>query len=242
MVECQFKFKILTVLNAQESSLFQNGDEPYFIFFGFRSRFRVLDSTRVFWSGYLDDQWARGSRKGSSRNIPREMGIVTFENVLPVSEGQLVRGVLPEVIGVVGIAMESDGTRFETIHAVMRDVQHAIFEEVHSLIEEGTIQMDDPCPGIIQSLTTLQKRLNMSPRESLEAFPASRAKTDDLVGIQARLYLAGDDTVKAALPELEIIETKNINLDFTGSGADYRVSGFMEIVPEQSTEPHPVSS
>lgn len=242
MFECQFKFKILTVLSAQESSLFQNGDEPYFIFFGFRSRFRVLDSTRVFWSGYLNDQWARGSRKGSSRNIPREMGIVSFDRVLPVSDVQLMRGVLPEVIGVVGIAMESDGTQFERIHEVMRDVQHAIFVEVHSLVEEGTVKMDDPGPDIIRSLTTLQDRLNMSTRESLASFLTSRSKTDDLVGIQSRLYLAGDQTVKAALPELEIIETKNINLDFSGSGADYRVSGFMEIVPEQNHEPHPVGS
>lgn len=241
MFECQFKFKVLTVLNAQESSLFQNGDEPYFIFFGLRSRFRVLDSTRVFWSGYLNDQWARGSRKGSSRNIPREMGIVTFADVLPVSDSKLVRG-LPEVIGVVGIAMESDGAQFETIHEVMKDVLHAIFEEVHSQVEEGTVKMDDPRPGIIQSLMTLQDRLNMTTRESLKAFLTSRSKTDDLIGIQARLYLAGDHTVKAAMPELEIIETKNIHMDFSGSGASYRVSGFMEIVPEQNTEPHPVGS
>lgn len=237
MFECKFKFKILTVLKAQETGLLQNGDEPYFVFFGLRSRFGVPDSTRVFWSGYLNDHWARGSHDGSSRNIPRQMGILTFPEVMPVNNLQLLGGSLPEVIGVVGIAMESDGTEFEVFRNVMRHVHDAIHEAVGRQVEETEIKMDDPYLDIINAVTSLQDRLNMTTREKINSLLNKRFKTDDLIAAQARICLAGDQEVKSRMPELEILETKNIHMDFSGKNAIYRVSGFMEIVPEQIAEP-----
>jgi hypothetical protein len=236
MFECKFRFKILTVLKAQESHRFQNGDEPYFVFFGLRSRFRVLDSTRVFWSGYLNDHWTRGSREGSSRKIPGKMGVLTFPDVMPVDDKQLLGGTLPEVIGVVGIAMESDGTEFETFRRVMRHIHDAIHGEICRQVEEAEIKMDDPHPDIIRAIITLKDSLNMMTRERIKAFLSTRIKTDDLIGVQARICLAGDHTVKSRMPGLEILETKNIHMDFSGNGASYRVSGFMDIAPEQSTD------
>jgi hypothetical protein len=164
------------------------------------------------------------------------MGILTFPEVMPVTDAQLLGGILPEVIGVVGIAMESDGTQFETFRKVMRHIHDAIHEEVCRQVEEAEIRMDDPHPYIIKAITTLQDSLSMTTRERINAFLNTRIKTDDLIAVQARICLAGDHMMQSRMPELEILETKNIHMDFSGNGASYRVSGFMDIAPEQSTD------
>jgi len=237
MFDCKFKFKILTVLHAQERGLFQNGDEPYFVFFGLRSRFHILDSSRIFWSGYINDHWAKGTRDGSSRNIPAHMGLLTFPDVNLVSNTQLLSGLLPEVIGVVGIAMESDATASSTVMKLMRKVHDAIHAEADKLIERAEIRMDDPHPDIVRSIIALQDNLTLKTREEIKSFIGSHNFTDDLISVQARICVAGDKSVHAWMPELEMLETKNIHMDFTGNGASYRASGFLDMVPDLITEP-----
>ncbi|HYU86635.1 MAG TPA: hypothetical protein VEK80_17660 [Kribbellaceae bacterium] len=50
----------LHILDADEDGFASDGDEPYLVAVGFRSRFRTPGSTQVFWGEMLDDKWANG--------------------------------------------------------------------------------------------------------------------------------------------------------------------------------------
>ena len=67
----QFNFHTFKADQVQEDGLFSDGDEPYLVFIGFRSKFRTPGSTQAFWSGYLEDDWANGIESG-------EQGLISF--------------------------------------------------------------------------------------------------------------------------------------------------------------------
>jgi len=73
----QIQLEHLRVVQAQEHGLFSNGDEPYFVVIGFRSRFKTPNSTSTTWSGYLTEL---GDHMNSSNetDIPPEMGKIDF--------------------------------------------------------------------------------------------------------------------------------------------------------------------
>lgn len=237
MFQCSFKFKSLTVLDAQEESWYSNGDEPYFVFFGLRSRFKIPGSTNVFWSGYLNDDWAKGSRDNSTRTIPSQMGIVTFPNVTLISKTQLLSGIIPEVVGIVGIAMESDATAFSTIRTLMGRVQSAIYAEMKRLIEDGNINLLNPGPDIDRAVVNLRNSLALTTREKIKLFFSSWTDPDDLIGTQAQMFVAGDQSMKTFLPSLNYLEAKNLQMNFVGDGASYRASGVLEMVAQLTAAP-----
>lgn len=237
MFQCNFKFKSLTVLDAQEESWYSNGDEPYFVFFGLRSRFKIPGSTNVFWGGYLNDDWAKGVRDNSTRTIPSQMGVVTFPNVTLISKAQFQSGIIPEVVGIVGVAMESDATAFSTIRTLMGKVQNAIYAEMKRLIEDGNINLLNPGPDIDQAITNVRNSLTFTTRDKIKLFFGSWADPDDLIGTQAQVFIAGDQSLKTFLPNLNYLEAKNLQMNFTGDGASYRVTGILEMVAQLAAAP-----
>jgi hypothetical protein len=94
----QIKFNDFTVLDSQEDGLLSDGDEPYFIFFGFRSRPKTAGSTHVFWGGELK-QWSEGLGDGAKRNLPMKVGTLNFPNVVIPSVSETLGGVMPEILG-----------------------------------------------------------------------------------------------------------------------------------------------
>src|SRR5687768_2207674 len=105
----------LVVHDADEDDFFSDGDEPYFVTMGVRSRLGVPGTTEVFWSGVLDDDWANGIDDGGAAGIPSSMGRLDFPGVETPGVAELIGGARPEVIGAVIVAIESDATPFDAI-------------------------------------------------------------------------------------------------------------------------------
>lgn len=227
----QIKFHTLKVGDAQEESLFSNGDEPYFVFFGFRSRIKTSGSTQAFWSNFLDDDWADGVDDGAQKAIPAQMGTLTFPNVIQVNANEVLSGTqMPEVVGFVAIAIESDGTPFGSIRSLMNDVRNAISVQVKKLVEDGQLDPKNPGPAIQRAIQEVQNSLNLSTWEKIKLFLVSFTDPDDVIGIQAKVLLAGDPSLKPFVAA-EFLEEKELQLTFSSDGATYQASGSITIIP-----------
>lgn len=225
------KFHTLKVSDAQEESLVSNGDEPYFIFFGLRSRPNTPGSTAVFWNNYLNDDWADGVDDGAQKPIPWQMGTLDFPDViLPTANEVLSSGKMPEILGFIGIAIESDATPFSSIRALMNDVRDAIFVQVKKLVEDGQLDPNNPGSAIQEAIQDVQSSLNLSTWEKIKLFLSSFADPDDVIGIQAKMLVAGDPSLKPFVAA-EFLEQKELQLTFSGDGATYQVFGSIEMEP-----------
>lgn len=97
-------------LDAGEDSFLSDGDEPYLVAIGFRSQFRTPGSTKVLWGGILHDDWADGIDTGGTAAIPADTGVLAFPGVDRPTREQMLAGKMPEIVGALVIAMESDAT------------------------------------------------------------------------------------------------------------------------------------
>ncbi len=116
----------LHVLDADEEGIFSDGDEPYLVAIGFRSKFQTPGSTQVTWRGMLDDEWAEGADDNETFPIPERMGVITFPGVEEIGKISAALGRKPELIGAFVAAFESDATPFRDIRAAIKDVLAAL--------------------------------------------------------------------------------------------------------------------
>jgi hypothetical protein len=229
----RFNFHTLEVVKAQEDGILSDGDEPYFVFIGFRSKFRVPGSTQAFWSSYLEDDWANGVDSGDTRAIPQQMGVLTFPNVNLLSATDILNGAqFPEIVGFIGISLESDATPFGEIRDLMNKVRDASFQEIKRLIEDGQIDLANPAQSIQQATQNIQNSLQLTTWDKIRLFLASWTDPDDLIGIRNDFFVAGDPSLKALFSQqgvaLNFLERKALQLNFEGDDAHYRVNGTLE--------------
>jgi hypothetical protein len=158
----QIRLERLRVANANEDDAYSNGDEPYFVVFGFRSRLKTPGSTSVSWRGYLEEAWAAGVTAGGQRDIPEAMGLVHFSDVRPMTRDEFfdeldvqidwkpveledkidlevtnVDITLPrmEFVGAIAVAMESDGTPWGDVRALVESLRRSLEEDLTELME-----------------------------------------------------------------------------------------------------------
>jgi hypothetical protein len=234
----QFHFNTLKVIKAQEDSILSDGDEPYFVFIGFRSKFKVPGSTQAFWSDYLEDDWANGVDSGDVRAIPQQMGLLTFPNINILSSTDFLNSDQPlEIVGFIGISLESDATPFSEIRDLMNKVRDASFQEIKRLIEDGQIDLTNPAQSIQQATQNVQNALQLTTWEKIRLFLASWTDPDDLIGIKNGFFVAGDSSLKALFLQqgvsLDFLERKDFQLDFQGDDAHYRINGTIDTSPWQ---------
>lgn len=228
----QFDFRKLTAIKAQEEGFASDGDEPYFVFFGIRSKFQVPNSTQVFLNDYFDDEWAEGIGSGESKDIPNKMGVLTFPDVDVLSPSDVLKGQFPELIGFIGIAFESDATPFGEISDLMNKVRDAAFQEVKRLIEDGKINIQDPKTDIQQAIQNVQNAVRLTTWDKIRIGLSSFADPDELIGITNEFFIAGDSSLKSYLFQQDspfgVLESKDLQLNFQGYGAHYQVDGVLE--------------
>ncbi|HEV8239866.1 MAG TPA: hypothetical protein VGS57_10910 [Thermoanaerobaculia bacterium] len=220
----QFNFDTLTVLNADEDDFFSDGDEPYLAFLGVRSRFNTPGSTQVFWSGFLDDKWASAVEGGGTRAIPAQMGQVTFGGVERLALSQLNAGQPVEILGIVGIAFESDLTPFGTIKDLLNQVCDGIKAKVKSLVEDGNLNLKNPGPQIQQAIADAKASFQPTLAEKLGILFASAGDPDELVGLDSRLFLGVHPILQSSF-SVPLLDQAALVLDFKAPGIHYQVSG-----------------
>lgn len=222
------EFSTLHVHDADEDGWLSDGDEPYIVSIGFRSRFRTPGSTRAWWSGVLDDKWAEGVDSGQARAIPPNQGVVVFDDVDRPGVAELRGGAMPEVLGVVLVVMESDATPFHVIRVLMNRVKDAIVAQIRPLVEGGAINLVDPQPQIQQAIAAVKSGTELSTREEIALFLVSLGDPDLVVGVKAFVYAALTPIPGLALP---VLEEKPIDVDLKQRGVHYQVTGRVRTAP-----------
>lgn len=215
----------LFVHNADEDDFWSDGDEPYIVPIGFRSRFRTPNSTSVFWSGVLDDDWASGIDDGS-KAIPAGQGVLEFGGVDRPTPQQVLAGALPEIVGAIIVVFESDATPFSAIRSIVEEVRSALRTEIRRLVEEGELSLTDPQPDIERAVKNVQQATELSTGEKIALFLASFGDPDDLVGLRHLVFAAVDSSMGLPVP---VLHEHDLNLRFTPSGIDYEIRGRMSV-------------
>ncbi|HWJ66757.1 MAG TPA: hypothetical protein VNT31_08775 [Nocardioides sp.] len=216
----------LVVHNADEDDFWSNGDEPYIVPIGFRSRFRTPNSTSVSWSGVLDDDWASGIDGGESKAIPAGQGTLEFGGVERPTLQQVLGGSMPEIIGAIIVVFESDATPFSAIRSMVEEVRAALRTELRRLIEGGELSLTDPQPDIERAVKNVQQATELSTGEKIALFLQSFGDPDDLVGLRHLVFAAVDSSMGLPVP---VLQEQDLNLRFKPSGIDYEIRGRLSV-------------
>jgi len=224
----------LRVSDAQEESWFSDGDEPYFIVINFRSRFNTPNSTSVWNNDFDNDKWAKRVHDGSERNIPFSMGYSLFANVQRISLQNILAGTMPEIIGALVIAMESDSSPWGTIGDMVDDLSGAIRTELEELIEGGGLNLANPGPDIAESLQDIRDSVVPGFWEAVGMAIGAVSDPDDVIGFHLFLFAAVNNTVPVNFPPVANVTSGRLitrefvigtnPIVFRGDSADYRVT------------------
>jgi hypothetical protein len=221
------------VADAQEERFYEDGDEPYFVTIGFRSRFLTPNSTQTFWSGYVNGGYFSGLDDGAVRTLPAFMNGASFSNLNRVSLSNR-----PEVIGAITVAIENDWTSDSTIRSMMNDLQTALKPILVSLVEQGQINLADPAGSVSQAVSQLKASFEPSFWQKVGLFLGSYGNPDDVIGYHLFAFLVTGDAVSfppSTDPQvsLGVLPTSNLPLtvQFRGDGAVYNIASNIRYVP-----------
>ena len=231
----------LTVDQAQEDGLLQNGDEPYVAVIKWRVIPGTAGSASTEFIGNLDEL-ATGADDGDVLTIPSSMGAVSFPDIQWTSTQGLLQGILPELTGTVMIAMESDFTPWGTINNLMNDVEASLLTELQNQIEPLTIaDLTNPevvSAALASAAANVEATVTPSVLDSILIWLSSLGNPDDLIGVGFTVWIAAqgslgqfiESSLLGALPpgstggvwstDADAIET---SVTFSGDGAVYTV-------------------
>lgn len=216
----------LEVRNADEDDVTSDGDEPYLVTIGFRSKFKTPGSTKIMWTGHLDDDWANGIDGDESAGIPAQMGLVSFDDVERPTLKQISAGTMPEVLGAIVVCFESDATPFDAIRSKMRELEGEIRNQLVPLIEQGQLNTFDPGPQIQAAVQAVRDKVTPTTREKIAIWLSSFADPDEMIGFESLVFAAVDPSVQ--VNGVTTLDAGPLALAFITSGVDYRVSGQVE--------------
>lgn len=232
----------LTVVQAQEDGFLQNGDEPYVAVIKWRVIPGTPGSASAEFIGNLDEL-ATGADDGAVLGIPSAMGAVNFENVQSATFGQLLsNGTVPELVGTVMVAMESDLTSWGTINNLMNDVEAALQTELVNQVEPLTIaQLTDPqqiADALATAAANVEAAVTPGVWDSILLFLGSLGNPDDPIDVGFTVWIAAygslgqliDNSLVSALPSgasggvwWNNTDPITTTMRFSGDGAIYDV-------------------
>jgi hypothetical protein len=240
---CALDFDQMYAADAQEDGLVSDGDEPYLMIFPFRVTVATYGTAEVSWGGALfeiDDH----VYDGDLLTIPDSMGRITLPSVERVEADSYFAGQrmwlphdMPEAVGAVIVAMESDASSWSQVDSLAEDVRDAIEVALQDHVEDldltELISAQDPEAWI-------QSRANAAMADVTDAvvptgwdafsyWASSYTDPDDLIDVQVVFHLAGDpglsseDRTMGILRELAFTSTSELR--FSGDGATYGLRG-----------------
>ena len=240
---CIYNYSQLEVLNADEDDFFSDGDEPYFIYLMFKSRTATKGSTQTFLNTFANDEWAEGIEQGDKKAIPAFMGkvaapvsLLDFADI--IEAGRNKTPLTAEIVGVIGIAMESDSTPFGVVKQMISNLRSQVHTTIANIVENlpgdvTKIKLENLAPSIAGAVEKIKSNLTPSFAQKALIFLQSGGDPDDLVGITTQYNVCVDsDTLllfnglsgkKVVVPN--ILTPSNFSLDYKAKGVHYRVSG-----------------
>lgn len=225
----------LVALDIDEDGDFSDGDEPYLIMVNFRSRFFTPGSTNVFVNRFENEDWANGIERGQTRNIPANMGVATFENVRILPIADIRAGTMPELIGSIVLAMESDAMPWGEVRNLVNSLTGALRTELVRLVEGGALGIGTTSAEANAEVTASLRRINESvtpnARDALRIGLNSYGDPDNFVGVHTFLFVTAEPTSAVSVPRLPGATTGFLQtrdpvspvLDFRTSSIHYQV-------------------
>jgi len=238
----RIRLQDLHVEKAQEDDFWSDGDEPYLVTIGFRSKFRTPGSTQVWWSGDLHELGDLDS--GDSVGLPPSMGYVEFPNLRIVSRDDLMRLDFPEVFGAFTLVLESDATPFDLLRPKLGELRGVLQQEITRLIENGQLISDFTAPqeqitaevsaNLQAALNNTVAAFNFSFTEKLLLFVSSFGDPDDFIGFHGFVFAGVDDSLAGLLPSMSSAQLQigrftpgSVDFKVDGDSARYRVTGVL---------------
>lgn len=196
----RIRFLELRVENPEEDRRLanisvSNGDEPYLILLGFKADIGVAGSTVFKRNVYNDDDWAKNLKRGGIESIPLSMGVIDFPDVTPNS-----------VIAILAIAMESDRTPWQVIDSRVAEIRQALTAIARRDVEGRNTEVDPSNSAfvdiiqeaMVEAVAPLTPTLSSS--QGAENFFFSAADADELIGINAMVFMYNPPTGGLTLP------------------------------------------
>jgi hypothetical protein len=228
----------LTAVDAQEESVFSNGDEPYLAVIQFRVIPGVPGSTNVRFLGNLAEI-AQNIDDGDSATIPDSMARTSFPNVRFANLQQIIAGTSPEIVGAVTVAMESDASPWSAINGIMNDVAGELDHQLRTQIEPMTfldiVNGDTAATKLASAAAAIQAAAEPEFWEAVGIFFSSFGDPDDVIGFKVlfNVAVAGselqdivDSKLGAGLPATVVggaLRNESVDVNYSGDGATYRV-------------------
>ena len=232
----------LTVVDAQEENFWEDGDEPYVAVIEWRVIPGTAGSASARFLGNLSELHS-GADDGDVMAIPAGQGAVHFEDVQHSTfEALLQQGIVPELVGTVIVAMESDFTPWGTINDLMEDVESALESELVDQIVPLTVAQltnpEDVAEALSAAAANVEAAVTPGVWDSILLFLGSLGNPDDPIGVGFTVWIAAygplgqfiDSALLSALPSNATggvwhSSTAPIHssLTFSGDGATYRV-------------------
>jgi hypothetical protein len=185
-----------------------NGDDPYFIVIGFRCPIgQRSGAAQTFWNGSLREL-GEDHRAGSEFGISDAMGDLRIENVRRMTSYELEhdgygRGQpLPEVIGWVVVAMESDALPWgEMRDIVERQIRPTLARELDGALSRANYltTLGDVRGTVAAIKARINSRLTPEFSEAVRLAVVSFADPDDIVNVQTFAYICADDECVATM-------------------------------------------
>ncbi|MFT3877747.1 MAG: hypothetical protein QM708_15200 [Propioniciclava sp.] len=227
----------LTVDDAQERGFFSNGDEPYVIMLGFRSRWGTPGSTRVFWPGVLQDLGRLKS--GKSAAIPERIGALTFEGIESLSAAHVAAGMNPEVFGAFVMVMESDNSSWGNIRSRIDQSAADLSKRLVEVVEKKKVVPNRAAPtdkltaeiytSIGKAFSDIQAGFNGSVWNKMTNWLSGFGDPDDCIGSYSVIQIGVDAQLGRSMGNsytkkwTSYYHGRRQTVDVIGNGARYRL-------------------
>lgn len=240
---CVYNFTSLRVDNADEDNWGSDGDEIYLVYIGFRSQTGKKGSTITTINAFDSYKWADGVKEGGVRNIPSGMGrvaipveITSFEDAVEANTSKTP--ISTQIVGVIGIALESDRTPWGDVKRAIKAVRAAAQSEVANIVENlpvdaTQIKVEGLAPKVAQAISNVKAKMKPSFFTAALALINSVGDPDDLVGIDSQFNVCIDPGLIAII---NAFQNKNIQIPnilkplpiqhvYQSKGVKYTVTG-----------------
>jgi len=176
-----------------------DGDEPQIAVITYRSTPGVVGSTQVTAIGDTRELHSTAVR-GTNVTIPDSQGRAAFSGVTLRTPAEMLAGRMPEILGTITVAFESDSTSTSTMSSVVRDtIVPAVRTQIAKLVEPLTLsafasdaQLQD---RFNRAVSAIKSAANLSFWQKIGVWLASLTDPDDRIGFKVSAFAAVDPSL-----------------------------------------------
>lgn len=184
----------LTVVRPTESS----GDEPYCITIGFRGVFSKPRSVHVWWNGRLNEV-REDVGPGGIVDFPPHMGSTRFEKINRITRHEYERGTIPELLGVIVVFMESDGTPFSTVESLAKEMAGRLKRRLETFLGRARFDWGSPDEEVARMVEEFEGQMTPDFIDAIGLVLESGFDPDDYIGSATALFMAVEPDVADAM-------------------------------------------